>query len=459
MITFTVSLVFFFRCTYFATAFLPETGRVNFNFNKRNIPWHPPSTALSMSIPNSLDTLTSGLASIARLPFGTIVSGDTKSTPPQILALYDKEGSNECRVVRERITELDLVVDVVVPSATNSRVFNDENYKYYVGKESSATTVPRLIVKNEDNEETLVGADKIISYFEEIYGERPPVVDENDEEIKKQVVSALILFAENLPSLFRYNRGNTIASCALPLSKPMPTKPLVLYSYEGNQFCRLVREVLTELDVPYTLKSAGKGSTRRTELSDITGGSTQCPYLMDPNTGENISDSKDIIKYLYKNYALFTPPNELLGDISDILTPILKPVYKQLAPLQAGSGGENKAEYEATIAAAKTQIEEEIASEDIVIYTYSLSPFCTEATAVLDNLEVAYKEISLGKEWVPFLINEDGPQKRAALGEMTGQTSLPHVFVSGKSVGGLYDGLLPALEDGSFWKLLKGDDK
>uniref|UniRef100_A0A7S3V3X1 GST N-terminal domain-containing protein n=2 Tax=Chaetoceros debilis TaxID=122233 RepID=A0A7S3V3X1_9STRA len=459
MISFTVSLVFFFRAAYFVTAFLlPKTGRVNFNFNERNISSHPPSAALRMSIPNSFDTLTSGLASIARLPFGTIVSGDAKSTPPPILALYDKEGSNECRVVRERITELDLVVDVVVPSATNSRVFNDENYEYFLGKDSSAATVPRLIVQKEDIEETLVGADKIITYFEEIYGERPPVVDENDEEIKKQVVSALILFAENLPSLFRYNRGNTVAGCALPPSKPMPSM-LVLYSYEGNQFCRLVREVLTELDVPYTLKSAGKGSTRRTELSDITGGSTQCPYLMDPNTGKNISDSKDIIQYLYKNYALFTPPNELLGDLSDILTPILKPVYKQLAPLQAGSGGENKVEYEATIAAAKSQIEEEIASEDIVIYTYSLSPFCTEATAVLDNLEVAYKEISLGKEWVPFLINEDGPQKRAALGEMTGQTALPHVFVSGKNVGGLYDGLLPALEDGSFWKLLKGDNK
>jgi len=157
----------------------------------------------------------------------------------------------------------------------------------------------------------------------------------------------------------------------------------------------------------------------------------------------------------YKNYATFTPPNELLGGASSVITPLLKPVYKVIAPLQAGSSRENKAEYQAEIAAAKAEIEKEISSASIVVYTYSLSPFCTEAIAVLDNLGVEYKEISLGLEWVPFLISDGGAQKRSALGEMTGQTSLPHVFVAGESIGGLYEGLLPALADGSFWKLLK----
>lgn len=73
----------------------------------------------------------------------------------------------------------------------------------------------------------------------------------------------------------------------------------MLYSYEGNQFCRLVREVLSELDLPYELRSAGKGSTRRSELAEITGGSTQCPLLIDPNTDTKMAESKDIVKYLY----------------------------------------------------------------------------------------------------------------------------------------------------------------
>ena len=56
-----------------------------------------------------------------------------------------------------------------------------------------------------------------------------------------------------------------------------------------------MREVLTELDVVYELRSCGKGSCRRGELSDITGGSTQCPYLIDPNTGVAMAESGDIV--------------------------------------------------------------------------------------------------------------------------------------------------------------------
>ncbi len=225
----------------------------------------------------------------------------------------------------------------------------------------------------------------------------------------------------------------------------------VLYSYEGNQFCRLVREVLSELDITYELRSAGKGSTRRQELSKITGGSTQCPFLIDPNTNISMPESKDIIKYLYKQYAKFKPPSELLGGVSRIITPLLKPLFKIVAPLQAGSNREDKAEYDKEIAEAKAEIEKEISSNKVVVYTYSLSPFCKEAVGVLDSLDIEYENISLGLEWLPFLINEGGSQKRAALGGKTGQTSLPHVFVAGKSIGGLYEGLLPALKDGSFF--------
>lgn len=211
---------------------------------------------------------------------------------------------------------------------------------------------------------------------------------------------------------------------------------------------------MTELDLPYELRSAGKGSPRRVELGDITGGSTQCPFLIDPNADIKMSESKDIIEYLYKKYGLYTPPSELLGQISYIITPLLKPVYKVLTPLQAGSNRDDKAAYDVEISRAKAEIEEEIQSGTVVIYTYSLSPFCTEAIGVLENLDIDYKEISLGAEWVPFLINEGGSQKRAALAELTGQSSLPHIFVDGKSIGGLYEGLLPALEDGRLSSLI-----
>jgi len=75
--------------------------------------------------------------------------------------------------------------------------------------------------------------------------------------------------------------------------------------------------------------------------------------------------------------------------------------------------------------------------------------------ALLKNCGIKFKEISLGKEWIPGLIKD--ATKRAALLEITGQSSLPHVFVGGTSIGGLYSGspgLLPALEQGKLMKMI-----
>ena len=50
-----------------------------------------------------------------------------------------------------------------------------------------------------------------------------------------------------------------------------------------------------KLDITYELRSAGKGSPRREELAKLTGGSSQCPYLIDPNTDIQMPESKDIV--------------------------------------------------------------------------------------------------------------------------------------------------------------------
>ena len=44
----------------------------------------------------------------------------------------------------------------------------------------------------------------------------------------------------------------------------------------------------------------------------------------------------------------------------------------------------------------------------------------------------------LGLEW--FLLDKEKSTMRAELLEMTGQSSLPHVFIDGKHVGGLFTG-------------------
>ena len=44
----------------------------------------------------------------------------------------------------------------------------------------------------------------------------------------------------------------------------------------------------------------------------------------------------------------------------------------------------------------------------------------------------------MGQEW--FLLGKEGSATRSALLERTGQSSLPHAFIGGQHVGGLFTG-------------------
>ncbi|HVT35940.1 MAG TPA: glutathione S-transferase N-terminal domain-containing protein, partial [Nevskiaceae bacterium] len=102
-----------------------------------------------------------------------------------------------------------------------------------------------------------------------------------------------------------------------------PEKPLELFSFESSPYSRLVREVLCELELPYLLHNTGKGrrsdmgppafrdkwfkgpkdTTRNRRLLNQRTGRVQVPYLIDPNTGVEMYESRDIIAYLEKTYG------------------------------------------------------------------------------------------------------------------------------------------------------------
>jgi glutathione S-transferase len=422
-----------------------------------------PSSRLHMSVPNPLDTLTSGLASICRMPSGTSVDravvgrDESLDTRPVLKRLYDVENSRSCRLVRERITELDLVVEAVVPAARNSLVFDEAGDRYAL---PSGAVIPRLVVSNRGEEVVLSGDQAILEYLNQAFADGEPSDPQEDgSDIQRKVVDSLREIGSYVAGPLRAGRGDQVCGAA---KRSRPNLPLILYSYEGNQFCRLVREVLTELDLVYELRSAGKGSPRREELASKSGGSTQCPYLIDPNTGTSMAESADIIRYLYRTYALYTPPNEILHWVSDVVLPLAKPLFTVLAPIQAGSRKEDLSGYERELREAIAEIESTTGRHNVVIYSYDWSPFSTECKAVLNSLNIDYHDVSLGPEWIPGLIKEGGALTRAGLLEMTGQSSLPHVFVRGKSVGGLFSGtpgLLNSLEDGTFERLLQRTNK
>lgn len=94
-----------------------------------------------------------------------------------------------------------------------------------------------------------------------------------------------------------------------------------------------------------------------------------------------------------------------------------------------------------------------------ILYTYGLSPFSSEAKAILEPYDVEVEE--LGPEW--FLLGPGGSEKRIVLSELSPneQTSLPHLFLRGESLGGLSTGgrddagIVGLQESGQLDKLFK----
>jgi glutaredoxin len=94
--------------------------------------------------------------------------------------------------------------------------------------------------------------------------------------------------------------------------------------------------------------------------------------------------------------------------------------------------------------------------EGLVIYTYALSPFSTEAVALLDKSGVKYEKRQLGLEW--FLLGPRSSVTRLELENLTGQSSLPHIFINGEHIGGLATGtpgLIDLVESGQLEIKLK----
>lgn len=135
----------------------------------------------------------------------------------------------------------------------------------------------------------LFESDAIIRYLADRYG---------DGKIPLSLrMGPLTVLSGSIGTLVRGTRGTR----ARP--SRMPEGPLELYSYECSPFSRLVRETLSELELPYVLHNLGRGSAKRKDFTALAG-KMQVPYLVDPNTGKAMFESADIVQYLEQTYAL-----------------------------------------------------------------------------------------------------------------------------------------------------------
>lgn len=227
--------------------------------------------------------------------------------PSKPLKLYEFEGSPFCRRVREVITMLNLDVEIY-PCPKGG-----QKYRQIVKEKGGKKQFPFLIDENTGDQ--LYESQEIIHHLFKHYGKTGKTPKKFSHYPKLPYVSALA-------SLANAARGVWINKKIV--NRAAPEQLLELWSFEGSPYTRLVREVLTELEIPYILHNVAKErwqdigpanlrlkpgqyiplpNGKREKVVEVMGRDIQVPYLVDPNTGMKMFESAKIVEYLKKQYG------------------------------------------------------------------------------------------------------------------------------------------------------------
>mgnify|MGYP005749635577 FL=1 len=248
-----------------------------------------------------LEVASSLLASVAEQGRGIRISRAGRQ-PDELLELYDMEGCPFCRVVREALTDLDLDA-MIYPCPKNGIRFRP-----LVERLGGKQQFPFLFDPNTD--ETLYESADIIDYLYRTYG--------NGAAPARWMVKAVQTPASVSATLLRRGRGVQADTSGQDCSEP-----LELFSFEASPFARLVRERLTEMELPYIVRQMGRDqpgdwllpplrsrlmpdyqpSQRNRALLLERTGRVAVPYLIDPNTGAELFESAAILDYLQRQYG------------------------------------------------------------------------------------------------------------------------------------------------------------
>ena len=227
-----------------------------------------------------LDVATSALTSVWRLGSGSQV-GVLGKRPARRLELYEFEACPYCRKVREALSILDLEA-MVHPCPKGG-----PTYRPQVRKLGGREMFPYLVDPNAGR--AMYESDDIVAYLFSEYG---------DGEVPWALGAGILTDASStLSGLPRLGGGGWYRQARTP------EQPLELYSFEASPFCRIVRETLCELELPYRLRNVAKGSPGREAFVERSG-RMQVPWLVDPNTGTELFESAEIVHYLEDTYAL-----------------------------------------------------------------------------------------------------------------------------------------------------------
>ena len=226
----------------------------------------------------ALDVGSSIAATLIRFAGGAKVTA-AGPRPKEPITIYEFESCPFCRKVREALTTLDLDARIL-PCPKRG-----ERYRPELVERGGKAQFPYLIDPNTGRE--MYESDDIIDY---LYGEY------GSASARPGPKGTIPLLTGSLASMVRAQQGTFVRA------SKAPEQPLELWSFEASPFCRIVRERLCELELPYLLHNIGNGSAKR-EAFVTRFGTMRVPYLLDPNTGKGLYESDEIVAYLDANYA------------------------------------------------------------------------------------------------------------------------------------------------------------
>jgi glutathione S-transferase len=199
-----------------------------------------------------------------------------------------------------------------------------------------------------------------------------------------------------------------------------PEKLLELYEFENCPYSRMVREVLTELDLDATIYPCPKDGTRFRAISKEKAGESQFPFLVDPNTGKSMLESAEIIEYLFQTYGGRSTPARL----------------KESKAKLAGSFAASAARGMKGVRVAASKL---APKELLELYSFESSPYSRLVRERLCELEIPYIVRSFGKyqrsdmgpSWVRSNFYPDDVAKgrnRVVLQQRAGKMQVPYLI-------------------------------
>jgi glutathione S-transferase len=203
-----------------------------------------------------------------------------------------------------------------------------------------------------------------------------------------------------------------------------PEKTLKLYDIEASPFCRLVREVLTEMDLDVMILPCPSGGMRfRPEAARVLGRKPQFPLLVDDNTGTTMVESADIIAYLSKIYGSTPRSSRGIGRIfaltGSVIATLMMLRRRGITGMKA--------------------VPSKGAEKPLELYSFEASPYSKPVRARLCELELPYLLHNTGKGALKdigppsvrdklFKAPQGTSRNRKWLSENTGRVQVPYLI-------------------------------